>query len=78
MKSSDERSKTSWTNYNFSHWFLTSIYAVSIYTVHSLHELTAFEQTFAISHTEEPSFVRNTFALKRHAVPVVTRLNRDL
>jgi hypothetical protein len=26
----------------FSHWFLTPIYAVSIYTVHSLHELTAY------------------------------------
>jgi hypothetical protein len=42
IKSSDECSKTSWMNYNFSDWFLISIYAVSIYTVHSLHELTAY------------------------------------
>jgi hypothetical protein len=44
IKSSDECSKTSWMNYSFSHWFLTSTHAVSIYTVHSLHELTAYTE----------------------------------
>jgi hypothetical protein len=44
--SSDECSKTSWMNCNFSRWFLTSIYAVSIYTVHSLHELTAYIEVY--------------------------------
>jgi hypothetical protein len=40
IESSDESSnKTSWMNYNFPHWFLTSVYAVSRYTVHSLHKL---------------------------------------
>jgi hypothetical protein len=33
-------------NDNFSHWFLTSIYAVSIYTVHSLHELPAYTEVY--------------------------------
>jgi hypothetical protein len=46
VKSSDECSKTSWMNYNFSHWFLTSIYAVSINTVHSLHELTTYIEVY--------------------------------
>jgi hypothetical protein len=36
-------------NHNFSHWFLTSIYAVSIYTVHSLHELTAYVEVYLYS-----------------------------
>jgi hypothetical protein len=50
IKSSDECSKTSWMNYKFSHWFLTSIYAVSIYTVHSLHELTAHIEVYRYLH----------------------------
>jgi hypothetical protein len=36
-------------NYNFSHWFLTSMYEVSIYTVHSLHELTAYMEVYLYS-----------------------------
>jgi uncharacterized protein (DUF1810 family) len=44
--SSDECSKTSWMNYNFSHLFLTFICAVSVYTVHSLNELTAYVDVY--------------------------------
>jgi hypothetical protein len=41
IKSSDERSKISRMNYNFSRWFLTSIHMV-----HSLHELTAYIEVY--------------------------------
>jgi hypothetical protein len=39
--SSDEGSKTLWMNYNFSHWFLTSVCMG-----HSLHELTAHIEVY--------------------------------
>jgi hypothetical protein len=39
IKSSDDFNKTSRMNHNFSHWFSTSIHAVSRYMVHSLQGL---------------------------------------
>jgi hypothetical protein len=39
-------------NYNFSHWSFTSIYAVSIYTLHLLHELTAYVEVYLYVYTD--------------------------
>jgi hypothetical protein len=41
-------------SYNFPHWFLTSIYAVSRYTVHTSYELTAYVEVYLYLFT--PSF----------------------